>query len=64
MEEIIDDDLILSLEYYHDNPEYKKFFDKEKDFFDIINNKKIDMKYLFHQYIFLKNYLIKVKLIK
>jgi hypothetical protein len=41
--EIISDDLILSLEYYHDNPEYKKFFKKENNFFDIINNKKIEL---------------------
>ena len=43
MSEIISDDLILSLEYYHNNPEHKKFLKKENNFFDIINNKKIDL---------------------
>lgn len=41
--EIVDDDLILSLEYYHDNPEYNKFLKKEQQFFDLINNKKINL---------------------
>lgn len=41
--EIVDDNLILSLEYYHDNPEFNKFLRKEQNFFDIINNKKINL---------------------
>lgn len=43
MDKNIDDDLILSLEYYHDNPEYKCFFEKETNFYDMINNKKINL---------------------
>ena len=40
---VITDDLILSLEYYHDNPENKKFFEAENGFFDLINNRKINL---------------------
>ena len=37
------DDFILTLEYYHDNPDYYKMFTDGSDYFDIINNKKIKL---------------------
>ena len=62
MAEIISDDLILSLEYYHDNPEQKKFVKKEKLFENIkyqnitLTNKKFKNEIVFlytHNILFL-----------
>ena len=36
---IITDELILTLEYYHDNPEYIELLNSKKYFYDIYNKK-------------------------